>query len=101
MRIHQLFFPLVSEANEHVLARTLQPLAMILDEPQETVDVDIVFEVDSQYVSHIRPLGRLSVSPEWPVVTFKIKRIETRETSPQYYPRSQSWPQKRWPKTSS
>jgi len=57
MRIHQLLFPFVSEANEHILARALQPLAMILDKSEETVNVDVVFEVDGQYVSHIRPLG--------------------------------------------
>jgi hypothetical protein len=55
MRIHQLFLPLMSEANEHVLARALQPLAMVSDESQETINVDIIFEVDGQYVPHSRP----------------------------------------------
>ena len=55
MGVHQLFFPLVGEANEHVLAGTLEPLAVVLDEPQEAVDVNVVFKVDGQYVSHVRP----------------------------------------------
>lgn len=55
MWIHQLFLPFVSEPEEHVLARALQPLAVIRDESKEAVDVDIVLEVNGQYVSHIRP----------------------------------------------
>ncbi len=51
MRNHQLFLPLVSETNEHVLTRALQPLAVIGHEPEEAVDVDVVFEVDRQHVS--------------------------------------------------
>src|SRR2546430_6207454 len=31
MGVHQLFFPLVGEANEHVLARALQALRVIRD----------------------------------------------------------------------
>ena len=56
MCAHQLFFPLVSETNEHVLARTLQALAVVLDESDETVDVIVFFEVNGQYVAR----GRLS-----------------------------------------
>jgi len=56
MGTHQLFLPLVSETNEHVLARALEPLAVVCDESQKAVNVDIVFEVDGQYVPHIRPL---------------------------------------------
>ena len=48
---HQLFFPLVSEPDEHVLARTLQALAVVLDEPDETVNVIVLFEVNGQYVA--------------------------------------------------
>jgi len=62
MGAHQLFFPLVSETNEHVLARTLQPLAVVGDESEEAVNVDIVFKVDGQYVSHIRPWPTLRLA---------------------------------------
>ena len=54
--VHQLFFPFVSEPDEHVLAGTLQSLAVVLDKPDETVDVVIFFEVKGQYVAR----GRLS-----------------------------------------
>jgi hypothetical protein len=53
---HQLFFPFVSESDEHVLAWTLQTFAVVLDKPDETVYVDIFFEVNGQYVAR----GRLS-----------------------------------------
>jgi len=62
MRIHQLFFPLVSESDEDVFAGTLQSLAVVCDESEEAVNVDIVFEVNGQNVPHVRP--DLSVSPE-------------------------------------
>ena len=53
---HQLFFPFVSESDEHVLAGTLQPLRVVLDKPNETLDVVIFFKVNGQYVAR----GRLS-----------------------------------------
>jgi len=53
---HQLFFPFVSESDEHVFAGTLQAFAVVLDEPDETVDVVVFFEVNGQYVAR----GRLS-----------------------------------------
>ncbi len=53
---HQLFFPFVSEPDEHVLTRTLQALGMVLDKPDETVDIIVFFEVNGQYVAR----GRLS-----------------------------------------
>lgn len=62
MRIHQLFLPLVSEANEHVLGRALQTLAVVGDESHEAVNVDVVFEVDGQYVSQIRPWPTLRLA---------------------------------------
>jgi len=46
MWIHQLFLPLVGEANEHVLARALQALSMIRYKVHEALDVDVVFKVD-------------------------------------------------------
>ena len=48
---HQLFFPLVSEPDEHVLARTLQSLTMVLDEPNETLNIVVFFEINGQYVA--------------------------------------------------
>jgi hypothetical protein len=83
MRIHQLFFPLVSESDEHVLIRALQTLAVVRDKSEEAVNVDIVFEVNGQNVPHVRP--DLSVSPELSDAYWKIKRIETLELFPQYY----------------
>jgi hypothetical protein len=83
MWIHQLFFPLVSESDEDILTRTLQTLAVVRDESEEAVNVDIVFEVNGQNVPHVRP--DLSVSPEWSDAYSKIKRIETLELFPQYY----------------
>jgi hypothetical protein len=53
---HQLFFPFVSESDEHVFAGTLQAFAVVLDKPDETVDVVVFFEVNGQYVAR----GRLS-----------------------------------------
>ena len=49
---HQLFLPFVSEADEHVLAGTLESLGMVLDEAEETVYVRVLFKVNGQYVSH-------------------------------------------------
>jgi len=51
---HQLFFPFVSEPDEHVLAGTLQAFAVVLDKPDETVDVIVFFEVNGQYVARGR-----------------------------------------------
>ena len=51
---HQLFFPFVSEPDEHVLAGTLQAFAVVLDEPDETVYVIVFFEVNGQYVARGR-----------------------------------------------
>jgi len=51
---HQLFFPFVSESDEHVLARTLQAFAVVLDKPDETVDIIVFLEVNGQYVSRGR-----------------------------------------------
>jgi len=62
MRIHQLLLPLVSEADEHVLARTLQPLAVVGHEPQKAVNIDIILEVDGQYVPHNRPWPTLRLA---------------------------------------
>jgi len=53
---HQLFFPFVSEPDEHVLAGTLQAFRVVLDKPDETVDIIVFFEVNGQYVAR----GRLS-----------------------------------------
>jgi hypothetical protein len=46
----------MSEPDEHVLAGTLQPFGVVLDESDETVDVVVFFEVNGQYVTR----GRLS-----------------------------------------
>ena len=62
MNIHQLLFPFVSEANEHVLRGALQALAVGGDESHEAVNVDVVFEVDGQYVSQIRPWPTLRLA---------------------------------------
>ncbi len=62
MGAHQLFLPLVSETNEYILVRTLQPLAMIRDESQKAVNIDVVFEVDGQYVSHVGPWPTLRLA---------------------------------------
>ena len=43
---HQLFFPLVCEPDEDVLAWTLQTFAVVLDESDETVNVVVLFEVN-------------------------------------------------------
>ncbi len=53
---HQLFFPFVGESDEHVFAGTFQAFGVVLDEPDETVDVVVFFEVNGQYVAR----GRLS-----------------------------------------
>ncbi len=67
MRIHQLLLPLVSEADEHVLGGTLQPLAVVSHEPEKAVNIDVILEVDGQYVPHIRP---------WP--TLRLARMAKR-----------------------
>ncbi len=54
--VHQLFFPFVSEPDEHVLTGTLQAFGVVLDKPNETLDVVIFFKVNGQYVAR----GRLS-----------------------------------------
>jgi len=46
MRVHQLFLPLVGEANEDVLARAFQTLSVVRDEVHEALNVDIVFKVN-------------------------------------------------------
>jgi len=46
MRVHQLFLPLVGEANEDVLARALQTLSVICDKVHEALNVDVVFKID-------------------------------------------------------
>src|SRR5467141_1313107 len=63
MGVHQLFFPLVGEANENVLARALQPLSVISDKVHEALNVDVIFEVHGQNVSHFRSSWRSCVSP--------------------------------------
>jgi len=83
MWIHQLFFPLVSETNEHVLAGALQALAVICDESQEAVNVKVVFEVDGQHVTHGWNL--LAESPSRQnisIAKLEIKRIETLSDTP-------------------
>ena len=52
--VHQLFFPFVSEPDEHVLAGTLQPLRVVLDKPNETFNVVVLFKVNGQYVTRSR-----------------------------------------------
>src|SRR2546425_4969701 len=63
MGVHQLFFPLVGEANEHVLARTLQSLSVISDKVHEALNVDVIFKVHGQNVSQFRSSRRSYVSP--------------------------------------
>jgi len=46
----------VSEPDENVLAGTLQAFRVVLDKPDETVDIIVFFEVNGQYVAR----GRLS-----------------------------------------
>jgi len=46
MRVHQLFFPFVGEANEDVLARAFQTLSVVRDEVHEALNVDVIFKVD-------------------------------------------------------
>src|SRR5437016_14374336 len=85
MRVHQLFLPLVGEANEDVLARALQTLSVIRDKVHEALNVDVIFKVDGQDVSHFRFTRALLRLANWKLAFSKIKRIETLETSPQYY----------------
>jgi len=49
--VHQLFFPFVSEPDEHVFAWALQALAVVLDKLDETVNIVVLFEVNGQYVA--------------------------------------------------
>src|SRR6267143_5032945 len=63
MGVHQLFFPLVGETNEHVLACTLQSLSVISDKVHEALNVDVIFEVHGQNISHVRSFRRSYVSP--------------------------------------
>jgi len=44
----------VSEPDEHVFAWALQAFGVVLDKPDETVDVVILFEVNGQYVARGR-----------------------------------------------
>jgi len=46
MRVHQLFFPFMGEANEDVLARALQTLSVIRNKVHEALNVDVIFKVD-------------------------------------------------------
>src|SRR5438552_17573839 len=85
MWIHQLFLPLVGEANEDVLARAFQTLSVIRDKVHEALNVDVIFKVNGQDVSHFRSSWRLLRLAKWKLGFSKIKRIETLETSPQYY----------------
>jgi len=63
---HQLFFPFVSEPDEHVFAGTLQAFGVVLDKPDETVDVVVFFEVNGQYVT------------QWPsLLAYPSRRVET------------------------
>src|SRR5260370_42614475 len=63
MGVHQLFFPLVGEANEHVLARAFQTLSVIRYKVHEALNVDVIFEVNGQNVSQFRSFRRSYVSP--------------------------------------
>src|SRR6266851_4859006 len=63
MGVHQLFFPLVGETNEHVLACALQSLSVISDKVHEALNVDVIFKVNGQNVYHFRYFRRSSVSP--------------------------------------
>jgi hypothetical protein len=75
---HQLLFPLVCEPDENVLARTLQPLAMVLYKPNETVNVVVLFEVNGQYVARGGLSSfLLSVSLSMQRPSIGVKRIET------------------------
>jgi hypothetical protein len=69
---HQLFFPFVSEPDEHVLAGTLQALSVVLYEPDETVDVIVFFEVNGQYVARGR-FSSVTVSPDKQRSLLKVK----------------------------
>jgi hypothetical protein len=85
MGVHQLFFPLVGEANEDVLASALQTLAVICDKVHEALNVDIILKVNGQNVSHFRSSWRSLRLANWKRGLSKIKRIETLEGTPQYY----------------
>jgi hypothetical protein len=76
----------MSEPDEHVLAGTFQAFGVVLDEPDETVDVIVFFEVNGQYVARGRfsPVA-IPVSPIMQRSLLRVKRIETYNQSPQYY----------------
>ena len=75
---HQLFFPLVREPDENVLAGTLQPLTVILDKPDETLNVVVFLEVNGQYVARGGLSSFfLSVSLSMERSMLSVKRIET------------------------
>ncbi len=80
---HQLFFPFVSEPDEHVFAGTLQAFGVVLDKPDEAIDVVVFFEVNGQYVTRGRLSSvLLSVLAEWKRSVLKVKRIATYGPSP-------------------
>ena len=80
---HQLFFPFVSEPDENVLARTLQPLSMVLDKTNETLNVVVLFEVNGQYVARGGMSSfLLSVSLNKQRPSTRVKRIETYNQTP-------------------
>ena len=54
----------MGEADEHVFAGTLEPLAVVLDEAQETLYVRVVFKINGEYVPQVRFLALLPVSPK-------------------------------------
>jgi len=54
----------VSESDEHVFAGTLQAFGVVLDKPDETVDVIVFFEVNGQYVARGR-LSSVAIRPRW------------------------------------
>ena len=83
--VHQLFFPFVSEPDEHVLAGTLQAFGVVLDKPDETLDIVVFFEVNGQYVTQWPFLLVALRLAEWKRSVLKVKRIATYNQSPQYY----------------
>lgn len=74
----------MSEPDEHVLARTLQALSVVLDEPDETVNIIVFFEVNGQYVARGR-LSSVTVSPSKQRSPLKVKQSGTYNKTPQYY----------------
>jgi hypothetical protein len=69
---HQLFFPFVSESDEHVFAGTFQPLGVVLDKPDETVDVVIFLKVNGQYVAQWPFLQSVAI-PSRRIATFIVE----------------------------